>query len=61
MGKEVAMKKLRSRKLWVAIGGALALVLVDGLGMDLDKDTIIAVVGIVASYVLGQAYVDSKK
>jgi len=55
------MDKLRSRKLWVAIGGALALILVDGLGLELDKDTIIAVVGIIAAYVVGQSYVDAKK
>lgn len=54
------MDKLRSRKFWVAIGGALALILVDGLGVDLDKDSIIAVVGVLSAYLLGQSWVDAK-
>lgn len=52
--------RLRSRKFWVAVGTAIGLVLVDGLGFELDKETIIAVVTIVAGYLLGQSFVDAK-
>ena len=55
------MERLRSRKFWVAIASALALVLIDGLELDLDRETIIAVVTIASAYLLGQSWVDARK
>jgi len=55
------MSKLKSRKFWMAIVAAAVLVLNDGLGMHLDKETIMTLAGVVISYILGQSYVDANK
>ena len=53
--------KLKSRKLWMAIVSALLVVLNEGLGLGIDSETVLAFAGIVASYILGQSAVDTKK
>lgn len=50
------MDKLKSRKLWVTIGGAALAALADEMGWD--RETIFAIAGMVASYVVGQGIVD---
>jgi hypothetical protein len=54
--------KLKSRKLWVTIGGLGVVVLHQGFGVDPDKANAIvqAVSVIVGGYVLGQGYADGQ-
>ena len=52
--------RLASRKLWIAVGTALAIILVEGLGIDLPKEAVASLVVVVASYILGQSWVDAK-
>lgn len=52
------MDKLKSRKFWVSVVAGLLIVLNDGMGMNLDNNTILGFSGIVISYVLGQSAVD---
>ena len=53
--------KLKSRKLWVAIGGLLTVVFTEwiGLGADITSTIVDAVVIIVPSYLGGQGLVDA--
>lgn len=53
-------KKLGSRKLWFAIASAVLIVLTEGLGWDVDPQMYWGVVGIAASYIIGQGIVDSR-
>ena len=50
-----------SKKMFTAIATAVLLVLTDGLGMKLDTETILGVVGVAATYITGQTFVDVKK
>lgn len=52
------IEKLKSRKLWAAILTSALLIFNDHLQI-LDKDTATRVVAVVASYIVGQAVVDS--
>jgi uncharacterized membrane protein len=54
------MEKLKSRKFWVAIVGALVPVISEAFGLDLDPEAIMSIAGIVIGYVLGQGYVDGQ-
>ena len=54
-------EKLKSRKFWIAVVSAILVVANDGLGLNLDRDTIMTLAGIVISYLLGQSYVDANK
>ena len=53
--------KLKSRKFWVSIVGAILLILADGLGVNIDKEVIIAAAGVIIAFILGESYIDSKK
>lgn len=53
--------KLTSRKFWVAVGSILAILICDIVGVELDKETVIAVVISVASYILGEGMVDTAR
>jgi hypothetical protein len=55
------MEKLKSRKLWMAIFGALLPIINEEFGLGLNTETIIASVGAIVVYIAGQAHVDSKK
>jgi hypothetical protein len=46
---------------WLAAAGAAGLVLTDGLGMDLEGDTIISVTSIIVAYALGRGFVKGKE
>jgi hypothetical protein len=55
------MDKLKSRKLWMAIFGALLPIINEEFNLGLNTDTVIASVVAIVGYVLGQAHVDAKK
>jgi len=55
------MDKLKSRKLWLALLGALLPVVAQALTGEVGwNETITASVAIIMSYILGQGYVDGK-
>ena len=54
------MSKFLSRKFIMSLVGGLLLVGNDGLVLNLPKDSILSLAGIIMTYVLGQSYVDSK-
>lgn len=53
--------KLLSRKFILAVVSAALVILNDGLDLGIDKDTVIAFAGIVATYILGESAVDVAK
>jgi hypothetical protein len=53
--------KLLSRKFILALATGLLVILNDGLGLGLDTETIMYVVGIVATWILGEAAVDARR
>ena len=55
------MEKLKSRKLWIAIGGALSVLLTELFGIDIAPEAIGGLVLIVGSYIFGQGWVDKKQ
>ena len=55
------MDKLKSRKLWMAVVGAVLLVLNEGLDLGINPEAILAVAGIIIAYVLGQGAVDTAR
>tara|TARA_Y100000588_G_scaffold9751_1_gene10859 strand:+ start:290 stop:517 length:228 start_codon:yes stop_codon:yes gene_type:complete len=56
-------EKLKSRKLWIAIGGVLTVVLTDwaSLSPELADNLVTGLVTIVVAYVGGQSIVDAAK
>jgi len=50
----------RRSELWTTVGGAIGIVLADGLGLKLEGDTLIAVTGLLVSYALGRGFVKGK-
>lgn len=54
------MKRLQSRKLWVTVITGLIVVASAKFKLGLDNATIQALAVIVASYVIGQSWVDAK-
>ncbi len=59
--RRMIMEKLKSRKLWLAIFGALFPVLNVEFGINLDPNVVFAVLGVVVSGIAGLAHVDGKK
>lgn len=56
--KDKAMiEKLKSRKLWVAVGGAAVVALLNGLGLSEDMTTKLVV--LLSTYIGGQSLVDA--
>jgi hypothetical protein len=55
------MEKLRSRKFLLVVATAILTICNDGLGLGLPSESLLQVVGLVISYVLGQGYVDGQK
>lgn len=55
------MNKLKSRKLWMAVAGAVLVIANEGLGLNLPEDSILALAGILIAYILGQGLVDAKQ
>jgi hypothetical protein len=58
--KKKMKSKLLSRKLWMAIFGALLPVINQEFNLGLNTDTIIASAGAIVAYIIGQAHVDAK-
>jgi hypothetical protein len=54
-------KKLSSRKFLVTVAGVITVVANDYFNLGLEKETVVSVVTLVASYIVGQGYVDGKK
>ncbi len=55
------LEKLKSRKFWMAVISALLIIANDGLGLKIPTDAVMALAGVVISYILGQSYVDANK
>lgn len=55
------MEKLKSRKFILVVATALLTVCNDGLGLGLPSDSIMTIVGLVATYCVSQGYVDGKE
>lgn len=53
-------EKLKSRKFWITVASSVVVILNDGLGLNIDSETVLGFTGIVVSYILGQSYVDGK-
>lgn len=55
--------KLKSRKLWVAVGGVVAVMLTDWLKLspEMSEGIVTALVTIVVAYIGGQSIVDAAK
>lgn len=60
-GNREMKKKLLSRKFILALATGVLVILNDGLDFGLDTDTIMYVVGIVATWIIGEAAVDAKR
>jgi len=54
-------RKLTSRKFWVAICGALYIIITEGLGIDIDREVYWGVVAIIFAYIFGEAIIDLNK
>lgn len=54
-------EKLGSRKFLLTVAGVITVVANNYFNLHLSDDTVFGIVTMVASYVLGQGYVDSKK
>ena len=55
------MEKLKSRKLFMAIGGVLIILVNDVLGINIDPVTLHQIVVVIVGYLLGQGAVDVAK
>ena len=53
--------KLKSRKLWVAIAGVVAILITNYTGRTLSTEQLIALISPVVAYILGQSVVDQAK
>jgi hypothetical protein len=51
-------QKLTSRKFWMAIAGAVLVVLNEGLDLGIPEDTYWGIVALVLGYIFGEAVVD---
>jgi hypothetical protein len=54
-------QKLTSRKFLVTLAGVITVIANDYFNLGLNGETVFALVSLVASYVIGQGYVDGKK
>lgn len=55
------MRKLKSRKFWMAVVTALLVIANEGLDLNLPEEAIMSIVAVVLGYIFGEAYVDGKK
>lgn len=53
------MKKLKSRKFWVAVASALFIILTEGLGINVEPIAYWSLIGVAIAYICGEAYVDA--
>lgn len=59
--RRIHMNKMKSRKFWMAVISAILVVLNEGLDLGVDKDTVLAFAGIVATYIIGESAVDAAR
>ncbi|MBC8477452.1 MAG: hypothetical protein H8D49_03810 [Dehalococcoidia bacterium] len=52
--------KWQSRKLWVAVGTLLAIVLTDVIGLQLDAEPLALAIANIAEAIIGSVYVTSE-
>ena len=52
------MNKLKSRKLWMAIGSVVSILIADFVGVDVDPAAVAGLAAIVGTYLIGQGIVD---
>ena len=52
---------LLSRKFWLAVATAVTMIFADSFGLELDSETVVAIILPVVAYILGEAYVDANK
>lgn len=58
---DTILDKLKSRKFWFALLGALLPIVAQGFSQDIPlADAITLSIGVVVTYILGQGYVDGK-
>lgn len=55
------LEKIKSRKFVLAVVSALIIILNDGLGLKIPQESVMSFSAVIASYIFGQAYIDSKK
>jgi hypothetical protein len=55
------MNKLKSRKFWIAVVSGVLLIVKEGMGIEVDSETVLAFAGIVATWILGESAVDAKR
>mgnify|MGYP001576093935 CR=1 FL=1 len=53
--------RLKSRKFWVAVITPLVIIFTRVVGLELDNNAIVSISGVVSAYILGEAYVDSRR
>lgn len=51
---------LLSRKFWLAVVTAATMILSEKVGIELDPETVVAIILPVVAYILGEAYVDAQ-
>lgn len=51
------MEKLKSRKFWMALAGALIPFINEQFGLKIPVESVL----VIMTYILGQSYVDAKK
>ena len=52
------MNKLRSRKLWIAVGSVISILLAEFFGVNVSPETIAGIIVMASSYVFAQGIVD---
>jgi len=57
----LTMERLKSRKLWMSVFAALLPIINEEFNLGLNTETVIASVGAIVAYILGQAHVDAKR
>lgn len=55
------LEKLKSRKLWAAVGTAAAILIVELFEIPVDLEAIYAIAGVSGVYIAGQSLVDREK
>lgn len=61
MRERIKMSKLKSRKFWIAVVGAVLVILNDGLDLGIDNETVMYAAGILITWILGESAVDTVK
>ena len=55
------MNKLKSRKFWMAILAVVLPVINEQFNLGLDNSTVIAAIGGLVAFIIGEAHVDAKR